>query len=54
MRAHSVCSVDIYCHRGREATDGPAEITQKPIEPGETFTYEFTATTRNLFLSSPC
>ncbi len=23
--------------------DGPADITQKPIEPGETFTYEFTA-----------
>lgn len=22
--------------------DGPAEITQKPIEPGQTFTYEFT------------
>jgi FtsP/CotA-like multicopper oxidase with cupredoxin domain len=22
--------------------DGPAEITQEPIEPGETFTYEFT------------
>jgi len=24
------------------AMDGPAEITQKPIAPGETFTYEFT------------
>jgi FtsP/CotA-like multicopper oxidase with cupredoxin domain len=23
--------------------DGPADVTQKPIEPGETFTYEFTA-----------
>jgi len=23
--------------------DGPAEITQKPIQPGETFTYEYTA-----------
>jgi FtsP/CotA-like multicopper oxidase with cupredoxin domain len=23
--------------------DGPAEITQKPIEPGETYSYEFTA-----------
>lgn len=23
--------------------DGPAEVTQKPIGPGETFTYEFTA-----------
>ena len=26
------------------AMDGAAEITQEPIEPGETFTYEFTAT----------
>ncbi len=25
------------------AMDGPADITQKPIGPGETFTYEFTA-----------
>jgi FtsP/CotA-like multicopper oxidase with cupredoxin domain len=25
------------------AMDGPAEITQEPIEPGETFTYEFAA-----------
>jgi FtsP/CotA-like multicopper oxidase with cupredoxin domain len=24
------------------AMDGPAEITQKPVAPGETFTYEFT------------
>lgn len=24
------------------AMDGPADITQKPIEPGDTFTYEFT------------
>jgi FtsP/CotA-like multicopper oxidase with cupredoxin domain len=24
------------------AMDGPAEITQEPIEPGDTFTYEFT------------
>jgi len=24
------------------AMDGPAEITQEPIQPGETFTYEFT------------
>ena len=24
--------------------DGPAEITQEPIEPGETYSYEFTAT----------
>lgn len=24
------------------AMDGPADITQKPIEPGKTFTYEFT------------
>lgn len=24
------------------AMDGPADITQKPIEPGETYTYEFT------------
>jgi len=23
--------------------DGPADITQRPIQPGETFTYEFTA-----------
>jgi FtsP/CotA-like multicopper oxidase with cupredoxin domain len=23
--------------------DGAADVTQKPIEPGETFTYEFTA-----------
>ena len=26
------------------AMDGAADVTQKPIEPGETFTYEFTAT----------
>lgn len=25
------------------AMDGPAEVTQAPIEPGESFTYEFTA-----------
>ena len=25
------------------AMDGPADVTQKPIGPGETFTYEFTA-----------
>lgn len=25
------------------AMDGPADVTQKPIEPGATFTYEFTA-----------
>jgi FtsP/CotA-like multicopper oxidase with cupredoxin domain len=25
------------------AMDGPAEITQRPVPPGETFTYEFTA-----------
>lgn len=23
--------------------DGPAEVTQKPIQPGETYRYEFTA-----------
>jgi manganese oxidase len=26
------------------AMDGPAEITQPPVKPGESFTYEFTAT----------
>jgi len=29
--------------------DGPADITQDPIEPGETFTYEFTARQRGTF-----
>jgi FtsP/CotA-like multicopper oxidase with cupredoxin domain len=24
--------------------DGPAEITQAPVKPGGTYTYEFTAT----------
>ena len=29
--------------------DGPAEITQEPIHPGETFTYEFTTEQRGTF-----
>jgi uncharacterized membrane protein len=31
------------------AMDGPAEITQDPIEPGQTFTYEFTTQQRGTF-----
>ena len=31
------------------AMDGPADITQKPIEPGETFTYEFTTQQNGTF-----
>ena len=31
------------------AMDGPAEITQEPIAPGETFTYEFTTEQRGTF-----
>lgn len=31
------------------AMDGPAEITQEPIEPGETFTYEFVAAQRGTY-----
>jgi FtsP/CotA-like multicopper oxidase with cupredoxin domain len=33
--------------------DGPAEITQKPIGPGETFTYEFTATQHGTYFYHP-
>lgn len=29
--------------------DGPADITQKPIKPGETYTYEFTANQQGTF-----
>jgi FtsP/CotA-like multicopper oxidase with cupredoxin domain len=29
--------------------DGPADVTQKPIEPGETFTYEFTASQQGTY-----
>lgn len=29
--------------------DGPAEITQKPIQPGESYTYEFTAIQKGTF-----
>ena len=31
------------------AMDGPAEITQEPIAPGETFTYEFTTQQRGTY-----
>jgi manganese oxidase len=31
------------------AMDGPAEITQDPIEPGDTFTYEFVAEQRGTY-----
>jgi FtsP/CotA-like multicopper oxidase with cupredoxin domain len=31
------------------AMDGPAEITQEPIAPGETFTYEFTTEQRGTY-----
>jgi FtsP/CotA-like multicopper oxidase with cupredoxin domain len=31
------------------AMDGPAEITQEPIRPGETYTYEFVAQQRGTF-----
>ena len=31
------------------AMDGPAEITQDPIEPGDTFTYEFVAAQRGTY-----
>ncbi len=31
------------------AMDGPAEITQDPIQPGETFTYEFTTEQRGTY-----
>ncbi len=33
--------------------DGPAEITQAPIEPGGSFTYEFTATQHGTFFYHP-
>jgi len=33
--------------------DGPAEITQKPIEPGETYSYEFTATQHGTYFYHP-
>jgi FtsP/CotA-like multicopper oxidase with cupredoxin domain len=33
--------------------DGPAEITQKPIGPGETFAYEFTATQHGTYFYHP-
>jgi FtsP/CotA-like multicopper oxidase with cupredoxin domain len=29
--------------------DGPADVTQKPIEPGEAFTYEFTASQQGTY-----
>jgi FtsP/CotA-like multicopper oxidase with cupredoxin domain len=29
--------------------DGPADVTQKPIEPGETFAYEFTASQQGTY-----
>jgi FtsP/CotA-like multicopper oxidase with cupredoxin domain len=33
----------------RNAMDGPAEITQEPIAPGETFTYEFVTEQRGTY-----
>jgi len=33
--------------------DGPAEITQKPIEPGESYSYEFTATQHGTYFYHP-
>jgi FtsP/CotA-like multicopper oxidase with cupredoxin domain len=33
--------------------DGPSEITQLPIQPGETFTYEFTATQHGTYFYHP-
>jgi uncharacterized cupredoxin-like copper-binding protein len=33
--------------------DGPADITQKPIEPGETFSYAFTATQHGTYFYHP-
>ncbi|ESY80332.1 multicopper oxidase [Mesorhizobium sp. LNHC221B00] len=33
--------------------DGPAEITQKPIEPGQTYSYEFTATQHGTYFYHP-
>jgi len=33
--------------------DGPAEITQKPIEPGETYSYELTATQHGTYFYHP-
>lgn len=33
--------------------DGPAEITQPPIEPGQTYSYEFTATQHGTYFYHP-
>ncbi|MDX8466241.1 DUF4396 domain-containing protein [Mesorhizobium sp. VK23B] len=33
--------------------DGPAEITQAPIEPGQTYSYEFTATQHGTYFYHP-
>ncbi|ESY68097.1 MULTISPECIES: DUF4396 domain-containing protein [Mesorhizobium] len=33
--------------------DGPAEITQKPIEPGQSYSYEFTATQHGTYFYHP-
>jgi FtsP/CotA-like multicopper oxidase with cupredoxin domain len=35
------------------AMDGPAEITQAPVEPGGTYTYEFTATQHGSYFYHP-
>jgi FtsP/CotA-like multicopper oxidase with cupredoxin domain len=35
------------------AMDGPAEITQAPIKPGGTYTYEFTATQHGTYFYHP-
>ncbi|MER8973278.1 MULTISPECIES: DUF4396 domain-containing protein [unclassified Mesorhizobium] len=33
--------------------DGPAEVTQAPIEPGQSYSYEFTATQRGTYFYHP-